>query len=128
MLPTPASPQFTDMIEALSMLACLVIAFGAYQAQRRWSRKSAILSGPDFRAAVDRIEAGEVDAAGFGVLKRAYHQRQPTLPAHLRALRHRIEEGQRLSLFDPKDHGQIDYPTLRQFDVWVDEHFPDALG
>ena len=127
MMATPASPEFATTIGALSTVACLVIALGAYQAQRRWARNSNILDGQGFREAVDRIQAGRVDAVGFGVLRRAYHQRQTHLPAYLQGLEDRLERGLQVSLYDPEQDRQIESPTLAQFAGWAEKHFPGAL-
>jgi hypothetical protein len=122
----PATPPETmDVMQGLLLLGCLVIALGAYGAERRWAKSSKILAGPAFHEAVERIQAGQVDAVGFGVLQRAYHQRQPTLPGHLKALQEKIETGQRVSLYDPERHRQIEPASLEQFTAWAQKHFPD---
>ncbi len=127
MLATTAGPGTADMMQGLALLACLVIALGAYRVERRWSKSSSILAGPAFREAVDRIQAGQIDAVGFGVLQRACHQRQPTLPAHLRALRDKIEKGLPVSLYDPARKRQIESASLEQFTAWAKEHFPNDV-
>jgi hypothetical protein len=116
-----------EMMQGLSLLACLVIALGAYQVERRWAKASKILSGPAFREAVDRIQSGQVDAAGFGVLQRAYAQGKPNAAAHIRALRDKIELGQQVSLYDPEQNRQIAPASSDQFTAWAAKHFPNAL-